>query len=64
METFFGHQVALGAFADVGETRARRSADWATTAREMGYTLADRIMQRIDNTDVQAGQPDYWRRGW
>ncbi len=29
---------------------------WATTpAREMGYTLADRIMQRIENTDVQAG---------
>lgn len=22
---------------------------------EMGYTLADRIMHRIENTDVQAG---------
>ena len=57
VETFFGHQVALGAFADVGENALDDlPIVWATThAREMGYTLADRIMQRIDNTDVQAG---------
>ena len=57
VETFFGHQVALGAFADVGENALDDlPIVWATTpAREMGYTLADRIMQRIENTDVQAG---------
>lgn len=49
--------MALGAFADVGENALNDlPIVWATTpAREMGYTLADRIMQRIDNTDVQAG---------
>ena len=57
VETFFGHQVSLGAFADVGENALDDlPIVWATTpAREMGYTLADRIMQRIENTDVQAG---------
>ena len=57
VETFFDHQVALGAFADVGENALDDlPIVWATTpAREMGYTLADRIMQRIEKTDVQAG---------
>ena len=57
VETFFGHQVALGAFADVGENALDDlPIVWATTpAREMGYTLADRIMQRIEKADVQAG---------
>jgi LacI family transcriptional regulator of maltose regulon len=57
VETFFGQQVALGAFADVGENALDDlPIVWATTpAREMGHTLADRIMQRIDNTEVQAG---------
>lgn len=57
VETFFGHQVALGAFADVGENALDDlPIVWATTpAREMGYTPAERIMQRIENTDVQAG---------
>ncbi|MNE67537.1 Maltose regulon regulatory protein MalI [compost metagenome] len=57
VEAFFDHQVALGAFADVGENALDDlPIVWATTpAREMGYTLADRIMQRIDKSEVQAG---------
>ncbi|VTP67450.1 DNA-binding transcriptional repressor MalI [Leclercia adecarboxylata] len=57
VETFFGHQVALGAFADVSENALDDlPIVWATTpAREMGHTLADRIMQRIEKSDVQAG---------
>jgi len=57
VETFFDQQVALGAFADVGENALDDlPIVWATTpAREMGYTLADRMMQRIEKSDVQAG---------
>ena len=57
VETFFDQQVAIGAFADVGESALDDlPIVWATTpAREMGYTLADRMMQRIEKSDVQAG---------
>ena len=56
VETFFGHQVALGAFADVGENALDDlPIVWATTpAREMGYAGGqDHAAHR--KTDVQAG---------
>lgn len=64
VETFFDHQVALGAFADVGENALDDlPIVWATTpAREMGYTLADRIMQRIEKQTCRPGTR-LWRRG-
>lgn len=57
VETFFEQQVALGAFADVAENALDDlPIVWATTpAREMGYTLADRILQRIEKADAVPG---------
>jgi LacI family transcriptional regulator of maltose regulon len=55
--TFFDQQVGLGAFADVAENALDDlPIVWATTpAREMGYTLADRIMQRIEKAELPMG---------
>ncbi|MGO3911626.1 Mal regulon transcriptional regulator MalI, partial [Huaxiibacter chinensis] len=57
VETFFDQHVSLGAFADVGEYALDDlPIVWATTpAREMGYTLAEKIMQRIEKSEVQGG---------
>ncbi|MBM6605343.1 MULTISPECIES: Mal regulon transcriptional regulator MalI [Leclercia] len=55
--TFFDQQIGLGAFADVAENALDDlPIVWATTpAREMGYQLADRIMQRIEKTELPMG---------
>lgn len=49
VETFFGHQVALGAFADVGENALDDlPIVWATTpAREMGYTPQNELCSAL-----------------
>ncbi|MEX9252329.1 Mal regulon transcriptional regulator MalI [Pseudenterobacter timonensis] len=58
VETFFEQQVALAAFADLPENALDDlPIVWAVTpAREMGYMLADRILQRIEKTETPLGQ--------
>ncbi|QMI05111.1 Mal regulon transcriptional regulator MalI [Citrobacter sp. RHB25-C09] len=53
VDRYFEQQVSLGAFADVAENALDDlPIVWATTpAREMGYTLAERILQRISHED-------------
>jgi len=57
VETFFDRHVALGAFADVSENALDDLpiVRVITPAREMGYTLAEKIMQRIEKSDVSLG---------
>lgn len=49
VDRYFEQQVSLGAFADVAENALDDlPIVWATMpAREMGYSLAERILQRI-----------------
>jgi len=56
MDSYFEQQVTLAAFADVTESALDElPIIWVTTpAREMGYTLAERIMQRIAKEDSLA----------
>lgn len=58
VETFFEQQVALAAFANLPENALDDlPIVWAVTpAREMGYMLADRILQRIEKTETPLGQ--------
>ncbi len=50
VESYFEQRVALAAFADVPETALDDvPLTWVTTpAREMGHSVAERILQRID----------------
>ncbi|BDH46095.1 Mal regulon transcriptional regulator MalI [Salmonella enterica subsp. enterica serovar Choleraesuis] len=54
MESYFDRQLALGAFAEVGETALDDiPVSWVTTpAREMGARVAERIMERVANGAV------------
>jgi hypothetical protein len=65
VETFFGHQVALGAFADVGENALDDlPIVWATTpAREMGYTWRTGSCSASTIRTFRPGTR-LWRRGW
>ena len=56
MDSYFEQQVTLAAFADVAESALDElPMIWVTTpAREIGYTLAERIMQRIAKEDSPA----------
>lgn len=53
VDRYFEQQVSLAGFADVAENALDDiPIIWASTpAREMGYTLAERILQRIGNDD-------------
>ena len=51
VESYYEQRVALAAFADVAENALDDlPLTWVTTpAREMGQSVAERILQRIDN---------------
>lgn len=53
MESYYDRQVALAAFADVPEAALDDlPVTWVTTpAREIGYTLAGRMLQRINDDE-------------
>lgn len=53
VDRYFEQQVSLAGFADVAENALDDiPIIWASTpAREMGYTTAERILQRIGNDD-------------
>lgn len=57
VETFFDRHVTLGAFTDADESTLDDLPIIRVMipAREMGHTLAEKMMQRIDNPDNQLG---------
>ncbi|MNI79665.1 Maltose regulon regulatory protein MalI [compost metagenome] len=53
VDRYFEQQISLAAFADVAENALDDlPIIWASTpAREMGYTLAERVLQRISSDE-------------
>jgi LacI family transcriptional regulator of maltose regulon len=53
VDRYFEQQISLAAFADVAENALDDlPIIWASTpARELGYTLAERVLQRISNDE-------------
>jgi LacI family transcriptional regulator of maltose regulon len=53
VDRYFEQQISLAAFADVAESALDDlPIIWASTpARELGYTLAERVLQRISNDE-------------